>query len=610
MFYYQVAILGSALKPLTYSSDILLENFSIVEVPLKKRICRAVVLQKITKPDFKTLSFAKITNLQFSTMQAELAKFIAYYYVCEIGMVFDIFEPCNSINFIQKEFIKSPNLSENQQKAFEFCNQNKTALIFGDTGSGKSEIYISLIAKALNEGKQALFLMPEISLTPQMTKRLESYFGSYIGVWHSKISPKKKSEILTKFQSGEIKLIAGARSALFLPFNNLGIIIVDEEHDESYKSSSKPRYNARDLALFLSSKFDIKTILGSATPSLTTFAKQPYFRLKGTFFKSQKKFLYDKSKTKLSEFIVKEIQKSLQASKQVVVFLPTRANFKYMVCSSCGAFIQCPFCTVSMSFHKEKNAFKCHYCGYSTFAKIPCQKCGGEILEARKMGTSELVYELKKIFPNAVISKFDRDEITTQKKLESALQSFNEHKIDILVGTQMLSKGHDYHNVDLAVIMGIDEHLNYPDYKAREKTLALAMQVSGRAGRAGFGRVVLQTKQIDFFKNYIDNYDDFLKDENGHRNPLYPPHTRLLRLLISHKNSKNAQDSMQNCMQNLKKCTNIEIIGYGKAGIELIASKFRYEILIRSHSHKTLIKAANLCDLPNVEIDMDPLNFS
>ncbi|WP_298833790.1 primosomal protein N' [uncultured Campylobacter sp.] len=615
---------------------------------------------------------------------------------------------------------KIPNLTPAQEQARKFAEANETSLIFGDTGSGKSEIYIALIAQALAAGKQALFLMPEISLTPQMTKRLQSYFGERLGVWHSKISPKKKREILAKFNAGEIRLIAGARSALFLPFSDLGLIVVDEEHDDSYKSAAAPRLNARDAAIFVGKKLGIRVVLGSATPALSTYAKQPHFRLRGTYFSSAKRFIFDESETGLSPKILTEIGRSLEAGKQAVVFLPTRANYKYMVCENCGQIVRCPFCAVGMSYHADAAALKCHYCGFSTFYRASCENCGGEVMQARKIGTGELAAQLAAHFPNARIAKFDRDEITTQRKLEALLNNFNAHKIDILVGTQMLSKGHDYHGVDLAVIMGIDEHLSYPDFRAREKTLALAMQVAGRAGRSGQGRVVIQTRQSGFFRDYIENYDDFLRDEAEFREGLYPPYMRLLRVLISHKNEKAASEIMnvaldllrrkqaggsafashdgldarranlsalnlQNSAQqggkqisnfkfqspdlrgsdvnlnrqnasNLKNTVQIsardvdrdsvnlkperngaaqnfinlaakspaensaqylkekasesfEIIGYGKAGIAYIASKFRFEILLRASSHVPLISAARALEHLPVEIDMDPVNF-
>ena len=511
-------------------------------------------------------------------------------------------------------FPKIPNLNQDQQEALKFTKSHKTSLIFGDTGSGKSEIYFSLIREYLLEGKQVLLLMPEISLTPQMTKRLKSYFGEKFGVWHSKITPKKRGEILQKFQSREINLIAGARSALFLPFSELELIIVDEEHDDSYKSAQNPHYNARDLAIFLASKFDVKVVLGSATPSVTSFAKQPHFRLKGTFFKSEKKFIYDESETGLSGVVLDELAASFAGGKQAVVFLPTRANFRYLSCRECGSTIKCPFCSVGMSFYKKRNLLKCQYCGFTAAAACSCEKCGSQMIEAKKIGTDELTEALRSAFPAARIAKFDRDEITTQNKLEKTLKAFNAGEIDALVGTQMLSKGHDYHNVDLAVIMGVDDLLSFPDFRARERTLALAMQVAGRAGRAGLGRVVVQSRQREFFENFIADYDAFLDEEIAARESMYPPFARLLRVVVSEKSEQAAKQRLEICvaeLENLRMAeSSLEIVGHGKCAIEILGGKYRFEILLRSASHSPLIKAARICAAHGFDVDMDPINFS
>ena len=511
-------------------------------------------------------------------------------------------------------FSKIPNLNQDQQEALNFAKSRKTSLIFGDTGSGKSEIYFSLIREYLLAGKQVLLLMPEISLTPQMTKRLKSYFGESFGVWHSKITPKKRGEILQKFQSREINLIAGARSALFLPFSELGLIIVDEEHDDSYKSAQNPHYNARDLAIFLASKFDVKVVLGSATPSVTSFAKQPHFRLKGTFFKSEKKFIYDESETGLSGVVLGELAASFAGGKQAVVFLPTRANFRYLSCRECGSTIKCPFCSVGMSFYKKRNLLKCQYCGFTASATCSCEKCGSQMIEAKKIGTDELTEALRSAFPAARIAKFDRDEITTQNKLEKTLKAFNAGEIDALVGTQMLSKGHDYHNVDLAVIMGVDDLLSFPDFRARERTLALAMQVAGRAGRAGLGRVVVQSRQREFFENFIGDYDAFLEEETFARESIYPPFARLLRVIVSDKSEQAAKQRLELCvaeLENLRAAeTSLEIVGHGKCSIEILGGKYRFEILLRCASHAPLIKAARICAAHGFDVDMDPINFS
>ena len=521
----------------------------------------------------------------------------------------------NSNQSVLAEFFpKTPSLNQDQQEALKFTKSHKTSLIFGDTGSGKSEIYFSLIREHLLAGKQVLLLMPEISLTPQMTKRLKSYFGEKFGVWHSKITPKKRGEILQKFQSREINLIAGARSALFLPFTELGLIIVDEEHDDSYKSAQNPHYNARDLALFLASKFDVKVVLGSATPSVVSFKKQPHFRLRGTFFKSEKKFIYDESETGLNDVILGELAASFASSKQAVVFLPTRANFRYLSCRECGSTIKCPFCSVGMSFYKKRNVLKCQYCGFTTSATCSCEKCGSEMIEAKKIGTDELTEALRSAFPAARIEKFDRDEITTQNKLEKTLKAFNAGEIDVLVGTQMLSKGHDYHNVDLAVIMGVDELLNFPDFRARERTLALAMQVAGRAGRSGEGRVVVQSRQREFFENFIADYDAFLAEEIAARESMYPPFARLLRVVVSEKSEQAAKQRLEICvaeLENLRMAeSSLEIVGHGKCAIEILGGKYRFEILLRSASHSPLIKAARICATHGFDVDMDPINFS
>ncbi|MGP1485954.1 MAG: primosomal protein N' [Campylobacter sp.] len=616
MNYYQILLSGLNLSALTYQSDENIEPYTQVMVLLRGKKTLGYILKKVEKPSFKTLEILQILPKKLTEIQIALLEFISYYYVSNLSITAGLFTPLEILPKPTKvqNFDKIPKLSEAQSKALEFAKDHKSSLIFGDTGSGKSEIYFSLISEYLNNGKQVLLLMPEISLTPQMTKRLKHYFGENFGVWHSKVTQKKRDEILAKFQSREFRLIAGARSALFLPFSDLGLIIVDEEHDESYKSAQNPHYNARDLALFLSSKFDLKVVLGSATPSLTTYAKQPFFRLKGTFFQAQKNFIYDESETKISDLILTELRCSLERKKQAVVFLPTRANFRFLACKDCANTIKCPFCSIGMSFYKRQNLLKCQYCGFSSSVPNSCEKCGSEMIEAKKIGTDEVVNLLQNALPLCKIAKFDRDEITTQKKLENSLKAFNSREIDILVGTQMLSKGHDYHNVDLAVIMGVDELLNFPDFRARERALALAMQVAGRAGRAGEGRVVVQSRQREFFENFINDYDTFLSDEKIYRNGLYPPFTRLVRAVFSNEDQNLAEQKTKECVAVLENLAQIQpdlqIIGNGKCGIEILGGKYRFEILMRSISHKPLLKAAKICYKMGFDVDVDPLNFS
>jgi len=616
MNYYEVAIVGYFLDALTYESEKELEIHSEVLVELgKKGEVKGIVLKKVDKPAFETKPILQSTNRLLSKSQSELAAFISSYYTCKLGFVLDSFEPAKPYTTKQTQILNAPNLSDKQREAFEFAKKNDTSLLFADTGSGKTEIYISLIKEYLEKGEQCLLLMPEIALTPQMQRRLSLYFKDKFIMWHSKISKAQKQKALQSLANGDILLVAGARSALFLPFCKLALIIVDEEHDNSYKASDNPRLNARDLALFLGSKMRIKVLLGSATPSVTSFYRQKHFRLKGTFFESKKEFIYDESELSLSSTVLREIRASLRAKKQAIIFLPTRANFRQILCQSCGTSIQCPFCSVAMSLHKDKNALKCHYCGFLSEIPTQCPSCAGFMLEARKIGTSELCERLQNElvgeFKDIKISKFDSDTTTTQKKLVGILQDFNEQKIDILVGTSMLAKGHDYHSVDLSVILGLDEYLWRANFRAREETLALAMQVAGRAGRKGVGRVLIQSRQKEFWQRYIKDYEAFLRDELEFRKGLYPPFARLLRLVIEDKNQQKASKLCQKLGAEFKRLKSVEVVGFGACGIELMQNKFRFYILLRAKTHAPLLRVANYAlAFKEITADIDPIEFS
>lgn len=616
MNYYEVAIVGYFLDALTYESEKELEIHSEVLVELgKKGEVKGIVLKKVDKPAFDTKPILQSTNRLLSKSQSELAEFISSYYTCKLGFVLGSFEPAKPYTTKQTQILNAPNLSDKQREAFEFAKKNDTSLLFADTGSGKTEIYISLIKEYLEKGEQCLLLMPEIALTPQMQRRLSLYFKDKFIMWHSKISKAQKQKALQSLANGDILLVAGARSALFLPFCKLALIIVDEEHDNSYKASDNPRLNARDLALFLGSKMRIKVLLGSATPSVTSFYRQKSFRLKGTFFESKKEFIYDESELSLSSTVLREIRASLRAKKQAIIFLPNRANFRQILCQSCGTSVQCPFCSVAMSLHKDKNALKCHYCGFLSEIPTQCPNCAGFMLEARKIGTSELCERLQNElvgeFKDIKISKFDSDTTTTQKKLVGILQDFNEQKIDILVGTSMLAKGHDYHSVDLSVILGLDEYLWRANFRAREETLALAMQVAGRAGRKGVGRVLIQSRQKEFWQRYIKDYEAFLRDELEFRKGLYPPFARLLRLIIEDKNQQKASKLCQKLGAEFKRLKSVEVVGFGACGIEFMQNKFRFYILFRAKTHAPLLRVANYAlTFKEITADIDPIEFS
>ena len=584
------------------------------------------MLEKCEKPDFETLDILEVSDEYYSKKQLELAQFISSYYICSLGDALGIMVPYGcSISSISGDMELglgdmelgrstssiSPDmeLSSKQEEALKFLKKHKVSLLFGDTGSGKTEIYMKYFEDILSKNKRCIFLMPEISLTPQMDERLKKHFGEDVVMYHSKLTPKNKKLALEKIRSGEAKIIAGPRSALFLPLNDLGLIVVDEEHDDSYKSSSRPRYNARDISIYMGKLYNIPVVLGSATPSLGSYVKFPHVRLKGGHFSSEREFIYEKAAESLSPMILDALRSTVDAKKQAIVFIPTRANFKYLICNDCGHSYECIYCSVGLSVHKKSNALKCHYCNYTQAIPQRCSECGGENLVSSRLGTAEAVITLKEELKDANIEQFDRDVITSNTKLKKALKRFNDNESDILVGTQMLSKGHDYHGVTLAVVLGMDNILNMPDYRSREKALSSLLQIAGRSGRKERAKVLVQTFNEEFFKNYLDSYEGFLEEEKIYRESLYPPYKKLARLLFSHKNGAKSREAMDEMQQKLMKYKDVEIVGFGKCAVEKIANKYRFEILLRSDKSTDLIKAINATKNDLCEVDMDPIEF-
>ena len=614
MYYYEVALLKSPLNNLTFQSEEKIELGTKVLIKLRQRksLDEAVVIKEVEIPSFKCTDISEITNEYYDEKMLQIATFVSQYYVCSMGealSVYNAFDKNIIPIFNEEKFDSKIVLSKEQEKAKEFLRQKKQALLFANTGAGKTEVYIKIIEEHLNENKQAILLMPEISLTPQMQKRLEKVFDKSVAIWHSKITKKKKEEILKGLQEGSIRLIAGARSALFLPYSNLGVIVVDEEHDDSYKSDSKPRLHTKDLSIYMAKKYDFQLVLGSATVSTSSFHKIPFFRLDETYHKTKKVYTFEDSDSNLTPTIINKISKTLNEKHQVIVFLPTRANFKYQICTSCGKSVECPYCSVSMSLHKNDLALKCHYCGYAQQIPSSCPSCHSGIIHNLRVGTAQIEEELKVLFPDKIIKRFDRDEIKTNKQLKTVLNEFNKGEIDILVGTQMLSKGHDYHNVKLAVVLGIDSVLNMNSYKSREKALSLLIQISGRSGRSGEGEVIIQTKNEDFFNHYLNesNYQEFLESELEFRQELYPPFLKMAKITFSHANGLKIKDEMESYVKVLKENKNIEIVGFGQSPIFKMANKYRYEILLRSSNIKALLNALHSIQSPNAAIDMDTI---
>ncbi len=609
--HYLVSLINSPIAPLTYIFGEELRQGNIVEVTLNLKSRLGVVISKTDKPEFTCSEILHVKDEFYDESTMGLVKFISDYYVCSLGDALKLFTPMSK-NPLYTSISCNTNitLSKEQQKAYDFIDKHDKSLLFGDTGSGKTEIYIKLIEQSINSGKKAIFLMPEIGLTPQIKRRLKDVFGDRVGLWHSKIAKKRKEEILRALHVGQISVIAGTRSALFLPISNLGLIVVDEEHDDSYKSSQRPRYNARDLALLFGKRKNAKVILGSATPSLGSFKNLPKYRLKGTYFSTKKTIYFEHANNELSAPMIEKIREHLERNSQIILFLPTRANFKYIACRECGERVLCPFCTVGMSLHVSANALKCHYCNFAQAVPKECPSCHAKSMRSNRIGTAEVVKLLQEIFVEKTIEKFDRDEVNTQKKLNQKLKDFNEKKIDILVGTQMLAKGHDYHGVGLSVVMGIDTILNMPDFRARERAMSLLLQVAGRSGRKGEGEVYIQTQNREFFEEFFGDYESFLSDELHFRKEIYPPYKKLVKVLVSHKKDEKASEIMGEVVKIAHLFKEVEVVGHGRANIEKIANKYRYNILLRGSNTNELLKFAHSCNHLQVEIDIDPLSFS
>ncbi|HQR73141.1 MAG TPA: primosomal protein N' [Sulfurovum sp.] len=614
MFYYKVYLLRSSAPSLTYCSDTKLSIGSVVIVPLKTALKEAVITETTEKPVFETSKIISFLDKAYSAEQMEMAKFISEYYFSSFSEAISLFMPYKKreVNS-EKRIVNSvnvPTLSTVQQSAFEQLLQKDKALLFGVTGSGKTEIFISLFAKMMSEGKTCIFLMPEISLTPQMEKRLKVYFGDAVAMWHSKLTKKKKESILQEIEEGKIHIIAGARSALFVPLSNLGLIVVDEEHDDSYKAMTRPRYHARDVAVLMGQKLGAKVVLASATPSVSSYFKYDVVKLDKPYVQSQKKYTFIEGDS-INHTILDALHTHYKAGNQSLLFLPTRGNFKYLYCENCGKTHLCPYCSVGMALHRKYKHLKCHYCNFTQTIVDTCTHCGHTPLKSERMGTVEAIEIISEAIEGIQIEQFDKDSITTANKLKEALGRFERGESQVLLGTQMLSKGHDYANITLSVIMGLDYILGLSDYRARERAVSLLFQIAGRSGRAKEAEVIVQTSDAAFFEQYLEDYEAFMKDELAFlKMAEYPPFVSLARILIAHKDEAKASKITLDTVTKLKAFKEIEIVGHGKAGVEKIANKYRFTILLRAKSRVPLLKALHSVDCREIEIDFDPVEFS
>ncbi|MCB4743632.1 MAG: primosomal protein N' [Sulfurovum sp.] len=618
MKYYEIALLHSAAPVLTYDSTHEIVPGTLVYVPLKRTQKEAIVIAKVDKPDFKTESIVSIQQKHYTPQQMEIAKFICEYYFSSFSEAVSLFLPhtvevtscAHSLNSHETQiYAPAPVLSPSQQKAYKAILQKDRSLLFGVTGSGKTEIFIALMIQMLQQGKTSIFLMPEISLTPQMEKRLKVYFGDMVAMWHSKISKKKKEQILEAIEEGKIRIVAGARSVLFTPMRNLGLIIVDEEHDDSYKSHTRPRYHARDVAVLMGQKMNAKVLLASATPSTTSFHKYDIIKLERPYVQTQKRYRFVLGNS-INTSIIYTLREHYNEGGQSLLFLPTRGNFKYLYCQHCGKTHTCPYCSVGVALHRKYKHLKCHYCNFTEAIRDTCTHCGHSPLSSERIGTQEAIEMISEAIDGIQIEQFDRDSITTAGKLTKALKRFGSGESHLLLGTQMLSKGHDYPNITLSVIMGLDYIMGMADYRARERAMSLLFQTAGRSGRAKEAEVLIQTADPSQFEPYLDNYEAFLKDEMLFLEiAQYPPFFSLARILIANKDESRAGKITLDTVTRLEQFDGIEIVGHGKAPIERIANKYRFQILLRAKNRTPLLQALHSVNCREIEIDMDPVEF-
>lgn len=508
-------------------------------------------------------------------------------------------------------------LSEAQQNAYHQIQQQfsekEIVLLHGITASGKTEIYVKLIDEFLKTGKQILYILPEIALTTQLISRLQKYFGKKVAVYHSKYSNNERVEVWQQVlqQKPKAQIIIGARSALFLPFQKLGFIIVDEEHEPSFKQySPAPRYHARDAVLVLAQLHHAKVLLGSATPSLESYynaqeGKYALVTLKERFGKIvppeiELVDLRDKLKRKrmtghFSDRLLEEMEEALQNKEQVILFQNRRGYSPIVECTTCGVSPQCPNCDVSLTYHQHKDQLRCHYCGYNMAMLTSCLACGNETLDSKGFGTEQIEEELKQLFPNYSIARMDQDTTRGKHAYAKLIERMEHNEIDILVGTQMLAKGLDFRNVSLVGVMNADNLLNFPDFRAHERSFQLLQQVSGRAGRTQKrGKVIIQSyhplhqilQQVS-----TNDYEAMYKEQSEERYQFhYPPHYRILKITVKHRNFTTMEKASIWLAEVLKMGLKEHVLGPVSPPVGRIRNEFITNILVKIPKEKSLSK--------------------
>ena len=589
------------LNPIYNSSEGLNELLQLLKKSEKQREAVMTYFQLMASKKSKPVSVKQLTEKSGASaaiVKALITKEILEEYVLQKDRV--SFEGNFKLNELVLSSAQNKALTEIQDS---FTSQEVT-LLHGVTSSGKTEIYIKLIEAYLLLEKQVLYLLPEIALTTQLVTRLTMHFGNKVAVFHSKYSNNERVEVWLQSleQSEKAQIIIGARSALFLPFNDLGLIIIDEEHEQTFKQSDPaPRYHARDSAIVLANLHKSKVLLGSATPSIETYfntqnKKYGLVELTERFSKVQlpdvelvdlkDKYFRKQMQGHFSDTLVKQMSEALALGEQIILFQNRRGYSPIMECLTCGHVPECPQCDVSLTYHKHKNQLRCHYCGYSMSKPTNCQACSSVELTTKGFGTEQIQQEVQALFPSVKVGRMDQDTTRGKFGFERIIDSFKNREVDILVGTQMLAKGLDFDNVSLVGVLNADNMLFYPDFRAFERSFQMLMQVSGRAGRSEKrGKVIIQTynpnhntiQQVTQ-NDYFGMYKEQLYDRKIY---FYPPYFRLIKITLKHRDYEKLKEGSLWLYQVMTQNLNVPVLGPEEPSVSRIRNEYLRVILIK-----------------------------
>ncbi len=572
------------------------EAFEITNKSSKQQdVILSIIQSDRNLPFIKKQDILKSANVDASVIAALIKKGIVELYdrtISRLGTYEDDIADFDELSNFQM------NAKTEIYAAFQ---NNKTVLLHGVTGSGKTNIYVDIIKETIAKGKQVLYLLPEIALTTQIVARLQKVFGNDILVYHSKLNNSERVEIWYQSMQGK-PIILGARSALFLPFKDLDLIIVDEEHDGSFKQDdTNPKYQGRDCAIYLANQFGANVILGSATPSVESYyhAKTKKYELVNLFERYsgikmpeiflvdiKKEFAHKDKSVILSDFLIGEIKKAIESNEQVILFQNRRGFAPNLICNLCEWVASCPHCDVTLTYHKYFNHLRCHYCNYQIQMPKECPSCKNKQLITKGFGTEKIEDELSIYFPNIPISRMDLDTVRAKGAHSKIIKDFEENRTSILVGTQMVTKGLDFENVSIVGILGADQLLYFPDFRAIERSFQIMVQAAGRSGRRNKrGKVIIQAIQSKHpvFQDIIDNnYLEFYKREIAERQQfLYPPFVRLIQITLKHKNLDIVNQASTYFAKHLKSYLKERVKGPAEPGISKIRDYYIRDILIK-----------------------------